>query len=218
MAYYSKPRSEMRGLVPERCSNVLEIGCGEGSFRTNVQTSTIYWGVEPDVRACQIAKASLDTVLCGRYDDVQADIPAGLFDLVVCNDVIEHMSDHQQFLQSIKTKMKNNGVLIGSVPNVRFLGNLYSLIIDKDWKYETTGILDATHLRFFTFKSLQRVLLDTGFDIEMLIGLNPITYSGRAHVRLLKKVLGSSLCKIIGNDAAYLQIGFRAVGRHPESN
>ena len=72
----------------------------------------------------------------------------------------------------VRSKLSENGTLIASVPNVRHFWNLYELIIKKDWKYRESGILDSTHLRFFTQKSLRRMFQMANYDKVEIIGLN----------------------------------------------
>ena len=191
-------------FIPEYYSKVLEIGCGEGNFKNNLNYKNEYWGVEPNEIACSNAKKKLDRVLEGTYQDVEKDLPNSYFDLIICNDVIEHMRDHEKFLQSIKKKIKKNGVLISSVPNVRYVDNLFNLLKRKDWKYVNSGILDKTHLRFFTKKSLKRILEDNGFVIEIFKGINPKKRSS-----LLKQFNTNFLIFLFGKDSRFLQFGFR---------
>ena len=83
---------------------------------------------------------------------------------MVCNDVIEHMADHDRFLRQIRGHIAPGGVLIGSVPNMRHYRALFELLVLRDWDYRDSGVLDRTHLRFFTARSLRRSLTRAGFE------------------------------------------------------
>jgi len=180
------------------------MGCGEGGFRMNLGPCE-YWGVEPQPDPAAIARKSLFRVIEGKYQDVHEQLPDGYFDLVICNDVIEHMVEPNEFLVSIKRKMQAGAVLVGSIPNVRFIGNLFELLIMTDWQYKDDGVLDRTHLRFFTEKSLRRLFRDQGFLIEEFGGLNAVPV-GIFPLRLFIK----NLCALIlGSDTRFLQFGFR---------
>jgi 2-polyprenyl-3-methyl-5-hydroxy-6-metoxy-1,4-benzoquinol methylase len=111
-------------------------------------------------------------VLVGAYDEVSGEIPENYFDLVIANDVIEHMPDHDDFFVSIQRKMISGGRLVASVPNVRHWSILRELVWFKDWRYTDAGILDRTHLRTFTGKSLKRALREHDFAIEKFKGIN----------------------------------------------
>jgi 2-polyprenyl-3-methyl-5-hydroxy-6-metoxy-1,4-benzoquinol methylase len=122
--------------------------------------------------AAKEAKKKLTKVFLGKYQDIAGKLPDHYFDLVICNDVIEHMTDHDWFFGSILKKMKPSGVLVGSIPNMRHIRALYQLIIKKDWQYQDSLTLDRTHLRWFTQKSLLRTLNEHGFTIERFVGIN----------------------------------------------
>ena len=89
--YYVSERSEMRGFLPQAYSRVLEVGCGEGAFVAQLDKSAEVWGIEPVAAAARVASASRHRVLVGIYDDVCSELPDQYFDLVICNDVIEHI-------------------------------------------------------------------------------------------------------------------------------
>lgn len=97
------------------------------------------------------------------YDDVEAELPEQYFDLIVCNDVIEHMPDHDAFLEQIKRKLAPGGRLLISIPNVRYFSNLYNLLVRKDWEYKDAGVLiEPTCV---SPKSLLRTLEEHRFEI-----------------------------------------------------
>lgn len=169
--YYKCNRAEVAKLLPSKINRVLEIGCAAGGFRENVGGCE-YWGVEMISDVADLAKNKLDKVLVGAFEDVYDELPDNYFDMVVCNDVIEHMMDYDTFLENIKNKMTSNGRILGSIPNVRHVDNLKKLIFYKDWKYGDSGVLDRTHLRFFTLKSLRQTLLSHKYEIEVIKGIN----------------------------------------------
>jgi 2-polyprenyl-3-methyl-5-hydroxy-6-metoxy-1,4-benzoquinol methylase len=171
--YYSQERSEVARLLPGTFVRTLEIGCGAGGFtRHFLHSASENWAVEPNVEAARLATARKIHVQIGTYDEVESALPDSYFDLVICNDVIEHMRDHDQFLRSVQKKMTPGGVIVGSIPNMRYFTALVKLLALKDWPYSDEGILDRTHLRFFTRKSLERSLTSAGFELERLEGVH----------------------------------------------
>lgn len=166
-SYYRGERHDVFALVPTNVHRILEIGCGSGRFRQNFKDDVEYWGVEPVQAAAQEA-VGLTRVLVGTLDAVADSLPDGYFDLVVCNDVIEHIVDTQRTLAIIRTKMTADGWLVGSLPNVRSVWVLLDLIFRRDWRYREYGVLDSTHVRFFTFKSARRMLTEGGFKSTCL--------------------------------------------------
>lgn len=210
--YYLGARPEVTDFLPEYYTKVLEIGCGEGNFSNNLTQTCEYWGIEPVKETAEIARNNLFKVLNGRYEDVQTELPNNYFDLIICNDVIEHMVDHDQFLEDIKQKLLPGACLVGSIPNVRFIGNLIELLFKRDWQYRDEGILDRTHLRFFTEKSLKRSFTKHKYKIDMFHGIN----SALPKLRSLKKIIKYLLFRLteiitLGGtrDIKYLQFAFR---------
>lgn len=202
--YYENTRSELAFILPNQYSKVLEIGCGSGKFRQNLHQEHEYWGVEPVAKIAALAQVNLGNVLIGSYQDVENLIPDDYFDLVICNDVIEHMPDHDWFLESIKSKLSADGYLVASIPNVRYVHNMYELIIKRDWEYREAGILDRTHLRFFTMKSLLRTLNQHAFSVKKIAGINP--YRPRS---IKQRIFFYFATIIFGGDIRYLQYAIR---------
>lgn len=223
-SYYQGARPEVAPFLPDNYSRVLEIGCGNGAFRQLMTDNCEYWGVEPVEAAAQEADQRLDKVLHNTFDEAYAQLPNHYFDLVICNDVIEHLPDHEQFFRKIREKMAPGGQIIGSVPNVRYYKNLFALLVTKDWRYTAKGILDSTHLRFFTKKSLLRSFRANGFQAERLQFINSAVYLKRKYctsalkttaniVKFAFRFSGFLLFDIVtlghSSDIKYAQIGFR---------
>ena len=202
-SYYECERPEIARLIKGEPHRILEVGCGCGNFKNNVGWSCEYHGVEPVASAAEKAEANGIVVHKGLYDEVKDTLPEGYFDLVVANDVMEHMQDPWDFLRSIRGKLREGGTLVGSVPNVRYLLNLCNLLFRRDWKYMQAGVLDATHLRFFTVKSAARMLQESGFDTDKIHPSGPDKYV------LAKKIMASAFL-LVGTDTLYAQIAFRA--------
>jgi 2-polyprenyl-3-methyl-5-hydroxy-6-metoxy-1,4-benzoquinol methylase len=205
--YGANVRSELKQFLPDHYSKILEIGCSYGAFRSNLTLPNEYWGVEIDDEIARIAANTLDEVIIGSYDHVADSIPNHYFDLIICNDVIEHMADYQYFLTSIKEKMTKEAYIIGSIPNIRHLSNLYELLVQRDWRYRDAGILDKTHLRFFTKKSLIRTFEQMGYEISEMRGIN-----GYGIFWSLKSIILLILLTIFGADTRYIQFGFKVKG------
>jgi len=176
-SYFNHSRSEMLRFIPTHMERILEVGCGTGGFmsliKQNRQIET--WGIEPSAASKQ-AKLIFDHVIELSVEEAVERLPDDYFDCVIFNDVLEHLVDPEEVIRVISKKLCKEGRLVCSIPNVRFLPNLYQLLFRKDWKYDPEGgILDTTHLRFFTKISIDRLMSDNGFEVEILEGINPIT-------------------------------------------
>jgi 2-polyprenyl-3-methyl-5-hydroxy-6-metoxy-1,4-benzoquinol methylase len=210
--YSSQRRPEMAEFIPLSRERVLEVGCGEGAFVSALTGIKEAWGIEPS-SAADIARQRLHHVFKSTFAEAEAGLPLQYFDVIVCNDVIEHMTDHDDFLSRVHKYLAPGGRLVGSVPNVRFYNNLFQLVLEKDWHYTQTGILDRTHLRFFTEKSLVACLRRHDFTVEKLRGLtinSDLGWSWRAVCySWLARALVVITCGYF-SDIRFLQFAFRA--------
>lgn len=156
-AYFANPRMDIQPLLPEHASRVLEVGCGTGAtlrwLKESGRCQTTV-GMELFESAAVLARPHVDEVVVGNAEQLleTAFAPAS-FDLVLCLDVLEHMVEPWAFVAKVDRLLKPGGVLICSIPNVRHLAVLIPLVFAGRWRYRPTGILDRTHLRFFTRQS-----------------------------------------------------------------
>jgi len=203
-AYYGD-RKELIQFIPVGCKRVLEVGSAEGGFRQYFNDDCEYWGIEPNKEAADRSRATLFKVICSDFNSAKAQLSIGYFDLIVCNDVIEHMADPTAFLTAVQPYLGSKGAVIGSIPNVRFFQNLVNLLLRKDWKYEDSGILDRTHLKFFTLKSLIRLFNFCNYEIEVIKGIN----SEVLELGNVKSILRRFFMIILGQDTMHQQFGFK---------
>jgi 2-polyprenyl-3-methyl-5-hydroxy-6-metoxy-1,4-benzoquinol methylase len=171
--YYKNVRPEMLRYIPNSAKTILEIGCGSGNFSAQlVKEGVETWGVEPFEESAKEAKSKLYKVVVGTLDEKLSELPDNYFDVIVMNDVIEHLLEPWDDIVNLKSKLKKEGVLVTSIPNVRYSKNLFKMIFNRDWKYTDDLILDRTHYRFFTKRSIKRMFKDCGYTIESIKGIN----------------------------------------------
>jgi 2-polyprenyl-3-methyl-5-hydroxy-6-metoxy-1,4-benzoquinol methylase len=174
--YFGNARAEMLAYVPASARRVLELGCGAGVFGASVKArGAEVWGVELNPAAARAAEARLDRVLCADVETALAELPRASFDCVVYNDVLEHLVDPRAALTATKALLAPGGVVVCSIPNVRHFRNLINLIVHKQWRYEEHGVLDRTHLRFFTERSIVEMFDELGYDVRRLECVNGYT-------------------------------------------
>ena len=175
-SYYQGTRDEMLRFIPENVGTVLEVGCADGNFGNRLKENGAreVWGVELVESAAQRAQRVLDRVLVGDIADLIDQLPANYFDLVIFNDVLEHMVDPFSVLERIKSRISQDGVVVSSIPNIRYYHVFRELLVHKTWEYEESGILDRTHLRFFTVKSIRNMYERLGYDVLRHEGINPM--------------------------------------------
>jgi len=167
--YYESVRGEVASFLPKKTfKRALEVGCGVGNFSQNIVANE-YWGNDLIIK-----KPTYDfyKFFNGDFLTISKELPNNYFDLIICNDVIEHIDDYETFLKCLKLKSQQDAIFIFSIPNVRFFPNLLNLLVKKDWHYKSCGILDQTHLRFFTKKSIIRLFKNNNFQIDKIQGIN----------------------------------------------
>ncbi|MGC9188693.1 MAG: methyltransferase domain-containing protein [Sulfurihydrogenibium sp.] len=169
MSYYSSNRPEVQELVSPSSKRILDIGCGEGnlSFELKQKLNAECWGVEIYKPAFEKAVKKLDKVINLPIEESLNLLPDGYFDTIICVDVLEQLSNPWEVLKELKNKLKEDGEIIISIPNIANWSVLYELL-KGEFKYTEAGILDKNHLRFFTRKSLISLLEENGLKIEIL--------------------------------------------------
>ncbi len=173
--YFSQTRGEMRQFVPAGAQRILEIGCGEGLFGAQFAAEgKEMWGIESESAAAARATAHLTRVVCGDVLEKLSELPKRYFDVIVCNDVLEHVIDPYSVVALLQEFLVLDGVIVASLPNVRYLPVLWNLVVKKVWDYTDQGVLDRTHLRFFTEKNIRDLFAHAGYEVVTLTGINPI--------------------------------------------
>ena len=175
--YFIQTRPEMMEFIPKSAERILEVGCATGLFGAQLKRrpGVEVWGIEYDTESAEIAREKLDMVLAGDIMQLTDHLPDAYFDCVVFNDVLEHLVDPFAVLLKVKSKLVKKGLIVCSIPNIRFFYTLKNFIIDKQWKYEDAGIMDKTHLRFFTERSIADMFDSLGYTIVELRGINGIS-------------------------------------------
>jgi len=159
--YYSRQRLELLALIPKDTSSILDVGCGSGMLgrklreeNPNVHLSGI------EINATVAPFLHYDEVYVGDVETILPTLLASekVFDCLVFADVLEHLIDPWKVMDTAWGLLHSGGTVIVSTPNIRNYGVLKRLILNGEWEYESEGIMDRTHLRFFTAKSIRALL------------------------------------------------------------
>ncbi len=167
--YFGLVRPEVLALVPMTARRVLDIGCGAAGLGAAIKArqGAEVVGIEADEGAAAVARGRIDEVLVGDVERLAPEFPPGSFDAIVCADVLEHLREPERILRMARDWLAPDGRLIASVPNVRHHSVVRSLL-EGNWTYEPAGLLDRTHLRFFTRRELEKLFHRAGFVVDEL--------------------------------------------------
>lgn len=164
--HWNAPLLEMVEQPPRR---VLELGCAAGMFGAKLKEKfpgTHVTGVEAGHAAAHKAATRLDRVIRSRLEELDflvEGLQPGEFDLVIAADILEHLVNPWEFLVRLRPYLGPSGVLLSSMPNVRNLNLVMDLVVNGRWRYAERGILDVTHVRFFTLEEMRLMFVETGY-------------------------------------------------------
>lgn len=147
-------------------ARVLDIGCGTGAISKFLMDTrgVQLQGIEPDPQRVALAKARGVNVTQGFFDEKSIE-SLGKFDVVVFADVLEHLPDPSAALQLARNVLKPDGVVVASIPNIAHWSVRLDLLCGR-FDYQPYGIMDATHLRWFTEKSVRALFNMSGYQVE----------------------------------------------------
>ena len=188
--YYGHLRVEVIEAIPEGCATMLDVGCGRGTLGRWLKESgvrTVY-GVELFAAAGEEAKRWLDQAVIGNIEQLVLPFPEGTVDCIVCADVLEHTVDPWAVVAKLKRLLAPGGCIVASIPNVGFHRNLRKMIRGH-WRYANEGLLDRTHLRFFTLETIEELFASNGMTIERVFK----KVDGGWNIRVLNALLFGAL-------------------------
>lgn len=158
--------SNLFALVPDG-SRVLDVGCSTGNFALALEERKGCRSVgidisEGDVRIAR--ESGLDARVVDFTRDDLSDL--GRFDVIVCADVLEHVADPRAGLRGLAQLLVPGGKVVYSIPNMAHI-SIRMQLMAGDFPYTKTGLLDATHLRFWDHEEVDNVFADAGFSIDV---------------------------------------------------
>lgn len=154
-------------------SKVLDIGCATGYFAKELLNKNCEtWGVDGDKEAIKKASKYCKRTVLVNIDEIhKLPVPKKYFDYVIILDVIEHLLHPEILFDIVKPLLKDGGKIIISVPNIAH-ASIRWMLLKGNFQYVSTGIMDKTHLHFYTKKSFEDVLKKVGLKILRLSPTN----------------------------------------------
>ncbi|MFQ5450144.1 MAG: glycosyltransferase [Nitrospinaceae bacterium] len=166
-SYYQNVRHDILPLIPANAGSILEVGCAAGGTGSELKKrkGVFIAGVEMDPEAARQARQVLDDVIEGNIEELELPYAESSFDCILFADVLEHLVDPLSVLKKVKKLLKPGGTVVASIPNVQYFGLIHHLV-EGNWTYQKEGILDNTHLRFFTFREIEKLFTVAGLEIR----------------------------------------------------
>lgn len=171
-------RDDFFALIPDSANKILDVGCADGSWvKRSQKTGLEVVGIEHDEKFQIEASRNLQRVILGDVENLELPYPEGYFDCIIYADVLEHLKDPYMILDTQKKYLNIDGCVVASIPNIRYYKVILRLILAGVWDYMPSGILDKTHLRFFTLLNIKELFENAGYHI-LEIKRNVVASSG----------------------------------------
>ncbi len=168
--YGDNPRTELIDLINVAPEQIFEIGCGSGATGMAIKQKfpdVRYIGMDSNKEAAEIAQTRLDKVIVSDIEKIPLDtfgLEKECFDLIICADILEHLYDPWKILHGLRDYLTPDGKILASIPNVQYINHIINFL-HGNWKYDDNGLLDVTHIRFFTLNEIAKMFTGTGYNI-----------------------------------------------------
>jgi len=203
-SYYGYARPEIQAFVSPKAKKILDIGCGAGLLGKELKNRQKCYvaGIEYAPEAATKSETALDRVYMGDAVKVIPEILENSFDTIIMADFLEHIANPEEILSEVKRILIPGGRLVLSIPNVRHWSVIKDLLEGR-WEYQDAGILDKTHLRFFTWQSILSLLNSAGYHIDSYSGTYLQGYDVPAEFINLSKQCGIDTSSLASEGRIY---------------
>ena len=186
-AYFSNARADIVArLHTGSDSAILELGCGAGGTgraAMGANKAGRYVGLELSETAAAAASAHLSEVVIGNVETMDLSRFHGVFDALIVSEVLEHLVDPWTVLERLAQCLKPGGKLYASSPNIAHWAVIWNLTLGR-FSYQAEGIMDQTHLRWFTPRSYRALVEGAGFDEVTVDPVTPLRWKAALADRL----------------------------------
>ena len=164
---------QIAGYIPAG-STVLDIGCGAGQLALALHDKNcVVDGMDLNLNRLAVNRSIYRTLFEQDIESFDFTASTEKYDVVIFSDVLEHLQQADRVLAESKEILSEGGKLVISLPNVGYYSNRLGLLFGQ-WEYQDEGILDRTHLRFFTLTSARRFIRNNGFSVRAMEAESPV--------------------------------------------
>jgi 2-polyprenyl-3-methyl-5-hydroxy-6-metoxy-1,4-benzoquinol methylase len=166
--YYQGANAHVLELLPDSAQYILDVGCAAGGLGQLIKKrrpGARVDGIDREAEALSEAAQHLDHVQRVDLDGSLPELPRA-YDAILCGDVLEHLIDPWRVLRWLTDQLEEGGHVVASIPNLRYYKVLRDLVFRGRFTYRDSGILDATHLRFFTLHEMKALFDRAGLDVQ----------------------------------------------------
>jgi SAM-dependent methyltransferase len=180
--YFTGARRLFVDDLPRNLSaRLLEIGCGTGNTAAYaLAQGKCGWscGIELCPDPATEAATKMDRVIVGDIEQVHLDLPLASFDVIIMSEVLEHLVNPSRVLERLRVFLKPGALVLAGSPNVCHYSVLLMLLKGR-WDYQEKGILDVTHLRWFTPRSYRDLFESAGYVVDYVGPASPLRLKAR---------------------------------------
>jgi 2-polyprenyl-3-methyl-5-hydroxy-6-metoxy-1,4-benzoquinol methylase len=187
MGYFEGARTAFVDDLPRNPSaRLLEIGCGNGATSAYA-TATGKCGWAAGVELCAVpasaAAEKVNEIILGDIESTQLPYPPQHFDVLIMSEVLEHLRDPWSVLKMLRPLLKSGACVLAGTPNVAH-HSVLRMLLGGSWDYAEVGLLDKTHLRWFTPSTLRQLFQDCGYRVDFVGPADPLRFKAAWFNRL----------------------------------
>lgn len=174
-AYHDNVRRDVFPYVPRVAGRVLDVGGGVGTTAAALKSEGYCESIGIiDLFAPDAKRAGVDFSYSASLEDLtvfrQIRKEQGRFDTILCLDVLEHLLDPWRVVKELEELLEQGGCIVASIPNVQHF-SVVGPLLRGNWELKDAGILDRTHIRFFTRRSAIELMTVGGMSLELVTPL-----------------------------------------------
>ncbi len=200
--YFDGARADIVARLPDDpAAVIIEIGCGNGSTGAIAKAQgkcARYVGIDVDAKAAAEAEKTLDRVVLGNVEQLDLETLGGPFHAAILSEVLEHLVDPWAVLKRLHRQMHSGALIFASSPNVANI-RLIGQLLRNRFDYTAAGVMDRTHLRWFTAATYREMFEDAGFET---VSVGPLA-APSAKWRLVGAMTGGAFSHLASSQIMY---------------